>query len=182
MKRCTWPVIDVELEYHDNEWCKESHDNRYLFEMLVLEMMQAGLSWRTILLRREAYRKAFHNFDIDKISKMDESDVKRLMQDASIIRHKLKITSIIHNAKLIKENNIDMDSFMWKYVDFKQIINDVKETDAAVASNKLSTQISNDLKKIGFKFVGPTIMYSYMQAIGMIDDHINTCDFKNNRP
>lgn len=177
--RCSWPKIDLELEYHDNEWGKVSTDNRYLFEMLVLEMMQAGLSWRTILEKREDYRELFHNFEVEKIVEMSDETVQLLYKNPRIIRNKLKINAIVHNAKLVVNNKIDLSKLMWSYTNNQQIINDVPVEKDIPSSSVLSERISKDLKKMGFKFIGPTIIYSYMHAIGMVDDHVNHCSFKN---
>lgn len=178
MKRCTWPKTDLEIKYHDEEWGVVSTDERYMFEMLVLEMMQAGLSWRTILEKRENYRKAFHNFEVEKILNMDDLEKKALLHNSGIIRNKLKINAIFNNAKIISKMNTTLSEFIWAYTAYKQIVNDVKSYEDVPSSNDLSTQISNDLKKMGFKFVGPTIIYSYLHAIGMINDHENECTFK----
>lgn len=178
MKRCAWPKTDLEIKYHDEEWGTVSKDNRYMFEMLVLEMMQAGLSWRTILEKRENYRKAFHNFEVDKILKMDDLEKEALFENTGIIRNKLKINAIFNNAKIVSEMKPTLSDFIWSYTDHKHIVNEVKNYEDVASSSDLSTKISNDLKKMGFKFVGPTIIYSYLHAIGMVDDHENTCDFK----
>lgn len=182
MKRCAWAKIDIEIKYHDTEWGKKSTDNRYLFEMLVLEMMQAGLSWRTILQKRENYRALFYNFDVQKISEMDKNEIEACYHNPKIIRNKLKINAIVHNAKLIVEKDINLSDVMWSYTNNTQIINNIENDEDIPAQSELSVQISKDLKKLGFKFVGPTIIYSYMHAIGMVDDHINTCSFKNSTP
>ncbi len=179
MKRCAWPKTALEIAYHDQEWGKISFDKRYLFEMLVLEMMQAGLSWRTILEKRENYREVFFNFEVDKVAKMDP---KLLYDNPKIVRNKLKIDAIIHNAKIIVEKEIDLSQWIWSYTQGVAIIHDIKVESQVPSFNSLSTQISKDMKKIGFKFVGPTIIYSYMHAIGMVDDHVNSCDFKSKTP
>lgn len=178
MKRCHWPQTELEIKYHDEEWCQPNHDDRYLFEMLVLEMMQAGLSWRTILEKRENYRELFYNFEVDKILKMSESERQSLYSNEKIIRHKLKIDAIFHNAKIVKNMKQSLSDFMWSYIDYKSLINDVKDYEAIPAKDGLSEKISKDMKQMGFKFVGPTIIYSYMHAIGMIDDHENYCEYK----
>ena len=179
MKRCDWSTHSpLEQEYHDVEWGKENHDNRYLFEMLCLEGMQAGLSWHTILNKREGYRELFHNFEIDKIVLMQDEEIEKLYTNPAIIRHKLKIDAIIHNAKLIKTLDLDLNDFLWKYVDYKPIVKDIVSIKDVPSADVISTQISKDLKKLGFKFVGPTTLYAFMQAVGMVNDHINDCDFK----
>lgn len=168
MKRCAWVKDPLEIEYHDHEWSVESHDERYLFEMLVLESAQAGLSWLTILRKREAYRTCLHNFDVHKIQHMRVEDI---INFDGVIKNKLKASAIIHNAKLIVQNKISLNDLMWSYTDGKVL------KSLYLTESDLSRQISKDLKKMGFKFVGPTIIYSYMQAIGMIDDHEKDCDF-----
>ena len=179
IKRCAWSTHSpLEQEYHDVEWGKENHDNRYLFEMLCLEGMQAGLSWRTILNKREGYRELFHNFDIDKIVLMQDEEIEKLYTNPSIIRHKLKIDAIIHNAKLVKSLNLDLNDFVWKYVDYKPIVKDIVSIKDVPSADVISTQISKDLKKLGFKFIGPTTLYAFMQAVGMVNDHVNDCVFK----
>lgn len=178
MKRCKWPVTKLEIDYHDHEWCKPSFDNRFLFEMLVLEMMQAGLSWALILERRENYRAAFFNFEVDRIVMMNESDIDVLTLDEGLIRHRLKLQSIVTNAKIVKNMDESLSDFMWQFTDHKQIVNDIDSHENTQSMNDLSIRISKDMKKMGFKFVGPTIIYSYMQAIGMVNDHENTCDYK----
>ncbi len=177
MNRCAWSLGSEKLrKYHDEEWGKPSYDNRYMFEMLCLEGMQAGLSWSTILNKRDTYREVFYNFDVEKICLMTDEDVERLMLNEGIIRHRLKIQSIISNAKKVVELELDLSKFFWNYSD--SIINSYEVESEVPALTSLSTLISNDLKKMGFKFVGPTIIYSFMQAIGMVNDHINSCEFK----
>ena len=177
MNRCAWSLGSEKLrKYHDEEWGKPSYDNRYIFEMLCLEGMQAGLSWSTILNKRDTYREVFYNFDVEKICLMTDEDVERLMLNEGIIRHRLKIQSIISNAKKVVKLELDLSKFFWNYSD--SIINSYEVESEVPALTSLSTLISNDLKKMGFKFVGPTIIYSFMQAIGMVNDHINSCEFK----
>jgi DNA-3-methyladenine glycosylase I len=175
MQRCAWSLSsDLMMAYHDNEWCKPSYDNRYIFEMLCLEGMQAGLSWNTILKKRPHYKEAFFDFEVDKVALMRDDDIEVLMLNEGIIRNRLKIKSIINNAVLIKQLDLDLSSFFWGYVDGVM----VNQNDDLPATSDLSIRISKDLKAMGFKFVGPTIIYSFMQAIGMVNDHINGCDFK----
>lgn len=178
MKRCAWAKSELEIQYHDHEWGKVSLDERYLFEMLVLEMMQAGLSWRTILEKREAYRQLFYNFDVHKIVNMPKFEREALYQDSRIIRNRLKIDAIFHNAKLIVENDLSLVTLFWSYLNGLPLINDVRDAQDMPSQSELSKRIAQDLKKMGFKFVGPTIIYSYMHAIGMVDDHENECSFK----
>lgn len=178
LKRCGWSNTELYNDYHDNEWGRPVHEDKKLFEMLILEGMQAGLSWITVLNKREAFRQAFDDFDIKKIAKYEENKILELMQNEKIIRNKLKIKSAITNAKLflkIQEEYGSFDSFIWSYVDNKPIKNHFASLSEIPASTPLSDKISKDLKKIGFKFVGSTIIYAYMQAIGLVNDHIKEC-------
>ena len=177
--RCFW-VTDSKLyqEYHDKEWGEPVFDDAILFEFLILETFQAGVSWITILNKRKNFRKAFDNFDYQKIAKYPESKFNELMQDASIIRNKLKIKSAITNAQLFMEIQKEFGSFskfIWNYVDDKPIINNFKSREEVPATSKISDKLSKDLKKRGFKFTGSTIMYAYMQAVGMVNDHTKQC-------
>jgi len=167
------------MDYHDNEWGKEVHDDKKLFEFLILESAQAGLSWITILRRREGYRKAFADFDVKKIAAFTNSDVERLMQDTGIIRNRLKILSAITNAqKFIEVQNefSSFDKYLYSFMpDGKPIVN---HTNIIPASTPISDAISKDMKKRGFKFFGTTICYAHMQATGMVNDHLPDCSFK----
>ena len=181
--RCFW-VTDSKLyqEYHDHEWGQPVFDDETLFEFLILETFQAGLSWITILNKRENFRKAFDNFDYKKIAKYPESKYVSLLLDAGIIRNKLKIRSAITNAQLFMDVQQEFGSFskfIWSYVDGKPIINEFHKRAEVPATTSLSDQISKDLKKRGFKFVGSTVMYAYMQAVGLVNDHTTDC-FKYN--
>mgnify|MGYP003666543230 FL=1 len=178
-QRCFW-VTDSKLyqDYHDKEWGEPVYDDETLFEFLILETFQAGVSWITILNKRENFRKAFDNFEYQKIAKYQENKFNELMQNAGIIRNKLKIRSAITNAKLFMEIQKEFGSFsnfMWSYVDDKPIINTFKSREEVPATSKISDKISKDLKKRGFKFTGSTIMYAYMQAVGMVNDHTIDC-------
>lgn len=176
--RCSWADNDLLIKYHDNEWCKISKDDNYIFEMLVLESFQAGLSWNTILKKRENFREAFDNFDYKKISNYGENKIEELLKNEGIIRHTLKINAVINNAKKFMEIQKEFGTFanyIWDFVEGKQIINNWKEMKEVPAKTELSDKISKDLKKRGFKFVGSTIIYSFLQAIGIIDDHIEDC-------
>jgi len=180
LKRCTWPGTDpLYMDYHDNEWGKEVHDDKKLFEFLVLESAQAGLSWITILRRREGYRKAYADFDVQKVAAFDDEDVARLLNDEGIIRNRLKVLSSINNAKLFIEVQKEFGSFdkyLYSFMpDGKPIIN---YTTAIPASTPISDAISKDMKKRGFKFFGTTICYAHMQATGMVNDHLPDCSFK----
>ena len=178
-KRCFWFGDDpLYIDYHDNEWGVPVHDDRLLFEFLILEGAQAGLSWITILRKRENYREAFDNFDFNKISNYDETDVARLLENSGIVRNKLKINSTITNAKAtlkIIEEFGSLDKYLWDFVDGKTIQNAFVGMDDFVATSEVSDKMSKDLKKRGFKFVGSTICYAFMQAVGMVNDHFVDC-------
>lgn len=178
IKRCKWASEEPNLSYHDKEWGRPEHDDKKLFEFLILEGAQAGLSWVTILKRREGYRKAFSNFDAKKISKYDKKQVNTLLKDPSIIRNQLKINSTINNAKqflkLQKEFGT-FDKYIWNFVDNKPIKNKFKKLSDIPAKTIISEKLSKDLQKRGFSFVGPTICYALMQAIGMVNDHTSEC-------
>ena len=166
------------IEYHDKEWGVPVHDDRKLFEMITLEGAQAGLTWATILKRRKTYRKAFDNFNVKKIVRYTEKDVKRLLNDKGIIRNKLKVRSTILNAQLFLEIQKEFGSFdkyIWKFVKYKTIKNKFKKLSDILATTKESDTMSKDLKKRGFKFVGSTICYAFMQSIGMVNDHTVNC-------
>lgn len=180
MKRCLWAHngSDLDKHYHDTQWGRPEHNDRVLFEMLILEGMQAGLTWSMILKRRPAFKKAFDNFDPNKIIKYDSKKVESLMKDESIIRNRLKINAVIKNAKAyleLKKQYGSLDKFLWDYVNNKPIKNKWKKMEEIPAETELSKRISSDLKKMGFTFVGPTIIYAYMQSIGMINDHTTDC-------
>ncbi len=177
--RCSWAGdLKIYQDYHDNEWGRPVHDDRKLFEMLILEGMQAGLSWITVLKKRDDFRVAFDNFDYHKVVKYDEKKVEELMNNEKIIRNRLKIKGSIINAQLfikIIEEHGSFDKFIWKYVDNMPIINHFESMQDVPASTELSDKISKDLKKMGFKFVGSTIIYAFMQATGMVFDHFTDC-------
>jgi len=177
-KRCLWAKDEPNISYHDKEWGRPEHDDQKLFEFLVLEGAQAGLSWVTILKRRDGYRKAFSNFDPKKVSKFDEKKILKLLSDESIIRNRLKITSAVKNAKQflkIQKEFGSFDKYLWGFVDYKPIKNGFKKFSELPASTPISEKLSRDLKKRGFTFVGPTICYALMQAIGMVNDHTVDC-------
>lgn len=177
--RCSWPGdIPIYVDYHDNEWGRPTHDDRELFELLVLEGAQAGLSWLTILKKREAYREAFDGFDPVRVARYGEAKAEELMANAGIVRNRLKINAAITNAKLfldVIEEFGSFDAFIWGYVDGIPIVNQWGVQEEVPATTPLSDRISKDLKKRGFKFVGPTIVYAYMQSIGMVNDHVVDC-------
>ena len=177
--RCKWCSNDsLYISYHDKEWGIEVHNDRLLFEFLSLEGAQAGLSWITILKKRKNYKKAFDNFNIKKIVNYNEKDIERLLSDAGIVRNRLKINSVIKNAKgaiKIIEEFGSLDSYFWSYVDGNSIQNEFKTMEEIPAKTEISQKMSSDLKKRGFNFVGPTICYAFMQAIGMVNDHTTDC-------
>ncbi|MFD0940451.1 DNA-3-methyladenine glycosylase I [Pedobacter boryungensis] len=179
LKRCHWCGTDeLYIKYHDDEWGKPVFDDKILFEFLILEGAQAGLSWITILRRREGYKKAFANFDVQKVAAFTEADVERLMKDEGIIRNRLKINSTIKNAKLfiaLQEEFGSFADYIWAYMPNKKpIINDFKNGGIPV-STEISDAIAKDMKKRGFKFFGTTICYAFMQATGMVNDHEIGC-------
>jgi len=183
LTRCTWCGTDpLYVKYHDEEWGKEVHDDKVLFEFLILESAQAGLSWITILKRRDGYRKAFADFDPVKVAQFTEVDVERLMQDTGIIRNRLKILAAISNAKLflkIQEEFGSFDTYMYSFMpNGKPIKNDLTIQGMIPARTEISDAIAKDMKKRGFKFFGTTICYAHMQAIGMVNDHIVSCSFR----
>ena len=179
MKRCQWCGSDpLYVAYHDQEWGVPVHDDRLLFEFLILEGAQAGLSWITILKKRENYRKAFHGFDVRRVARYTEKDVARLLGDAGIVRNRLKIESAIKNARgvlAIQEEFGSLDAYLWNYVDGVSQQNTWKSLAELPAKTELSDQLSKDLKKRGFNFVGSTICYAFMQAVGMVNDHTTDC-------
>jgi DNA-3-methyladenine glycosylase I len=177
--RCPWCGDDpLYVAYHDQEWGVPCHDDRKLFEFLILEGAQAGLSWITILRKRENYRRAFAGFDPAAIARFDDQDVARLLADPGIVRNRLKITAAIDNARgvlAVQEEFGSLDRYLWDFVDGRPIINHWCSLDQAPAETPESIAMSRDLKKRGFRFVGPTIMYAFMQAVGMVDDHLDSC-------
>jgi len=177
-KRCEWAKDDLMIEYHDKEWGMSNHEDKKLFEFLILEGAQAGLSWLTILKRRKTYSKAFSNFDPVKVSKYTKKDVNRLLKDKGIIRNRLKINSAINNAKQfvkIQKEFGSFDKYIWDFVDHTPIINKYKKLSELPASTIISDNMSKDLKQRGFNFVGSTICYAFMQAVGMVNDHMVDC-------
>jgi DNA-3-methyladenine glycosylase I len=166
------------IQYHDSEWGQPRHDDRQHFEFLILEAAQAGLSWLTVLKRREGYRKAFAGFDPKKVAKFDGKKVEQLLLDPGIIRNRAKIEAAIHNASLfmkVQKEFGSFDKYIWSFVGGKPKINRWKSSKQIPATSKESDELSKDLKKRGFKFVGSTVIYAHMQAVGMINDHIVTC-------
>ncbi len=177
--RCTWAGDHpLYIDYHDNEWGREVHDDVKLFEMLILEGMQAGLTWLTVLKKREAFREAFDGFDPKKLALYSDEKIQELMTNEKIIRNRLKINAVVGNAKAflkVIEEYGSFDKFIWSYVDYTPIIGHWEKHDDLPASTSLSDKISSDLKKRGFRFVGSTIIYAFMQATGMVNDHLKTC-------
>lgn len=179
MKRCSWAEKrELESHYHDTEWGIPEHDDQKLFEMLCLEGAQAGLSWYTILQKRDGYRRAFADFDIPKVARFTEKKREKLLNDAGIVRHKQKINAVIENAKSIIAIQKELGSFaqyVWSFVDGKPIQNNWRSVKQVPAKTSISDALSRDLKKRGFKFVGSTTCYAFMQATGMVNDHVTSC-------
>ena len=176
--RCSWAKNDLAVRYHDEEWGVPLHDDRGLFEFLVLEGAQAGLSWDTILRKRDAYRKAFDNFDPAKVARYSDAKCANLLKNEGIIRNRLKIASAVSNAKAflkVQKEFGSFDSYIWSFVNGKPIVNKFKGLGDVPAKTDVSDAISKDLKKRGFNFVGSTIMYAFMQAVGIVNDHTVTC-------
>lgn len=181
---CKWAKSEIEIKYHNEEWCRVCHDEKKLFEMLILEGMQAGLNWKCILDKRENMRKAFDNFNYKKISKYDSKKMKELLNNKGIIRNRRKLEALIINANKFIEVQKEFGSFdkyIWGFTKGKRINNKLKSTDNLPARNELSDLISKDLIKRGFKFTGSVIIYSYLQGIGIINDHTINCRFYNKK-
>jgi DNA-3-methyladenine glycosylase I len=179
MTRCEWvPEGDpLYVAYHDEEWGVPSHDERHLFELLILEGAQAGLSWSTILKKRGGYRRGFAGFDVEKVARFDSADVERLMNDAGIVRNRAKIEAAIANARAALELE-SLDDFLWSFVDGRPLQNSWKKLGEIPAETTESKAMSKELKRRGFRFVGPTICYAFMQACGLVNDHTVDC-FRN---
>lgn len=178
VRRCPWAEAELQHDYHDTEWGVPSHDDRHLFEMLILEGAQAGLSWATILARRETYREAYGNFDAAVIARYDERQKARLLADPGIIRNRLKVEASVLNARAFLAVQAEFGSFdryLWGFVGGRPIVNRWTASSQVPARTKESDALSADLKKRGFKFVGTTICYAYMQATGMVNDHLVSC-------
>jgi DNA-3-methyladenine glycosylase I len=176
--RCPWASSGLSVRYHDEEWGVPVHDDRTLFEFLVLEGAQAGLSWSTILNKRENYRKAFDGFDVERVARYDRRKVERLLSDPGIVRNKLKIASTIANAKAflrVQKEFGSFDRYIWQFVGGKPRVNSPKSMKQVPARSEESDAMSKDLKKRGFNFVGSTICYAFMQAVGMVNDHVVEC-------
>jgi DNA-3-methyladenine glycosylase I len=178
--RCEWATggSELMLAYHDEEWGVPSHDDVHLFEMLTLEGAQAGLSWSTILSKREGYRRAFAGFDPSAVARFGPKDVERLLADPGIVRNRLKVESAVGNAARVlevQESEGSLDAYLWSFVDGQPIVNRWTRLADLPAETDLSKTISNDLKRRGFRYVGPTIVYAFMQTVGMVDDHTMDC-------
>lgn len=177
--RCAWAGTDpTYIDYHDNEWGRPEHDDNKLFEMLILEGMQAGLNWITVLKKRAAFREAFDRFDPGKVALYSEAKIQELLANEGIIRNRLKVNAAVTNAKAfleVQEKYGSFDQFIWAYVKHTPIKNHWGKMEEVPATTPISDQISRDLKKMGFKFVGSTIIYAFMQATGMVNDHVTDC-------
>jgi DNA-3-methyladenine glycosylase I len=179
-KRCDWceDTFDDYVKYHDEEWGVPVHDDRMQFEFLILEGAQAGLSWSTILKKREGYRKAFSDFDVEKVARFDEQKIQKMLQNPEIVRNELKIRSAVSNAQLfidIQEEFGSFNEYIWSFVDGSPIQNSRERMEDVPATTQESDKLAKDLKKRGFKFTGSTIMYAHMQAAGLVNDHIKSC-------
>jgi DNA-3-methyladenine glycosylase I len=177
-QRCSWATTPAMIIYHDAEWGVPQHDDRVLFEFLILEGAQAGLSWSTILAKREAYRRAFSNFNIKSIARYDSARLKRLMANAGIVRNRLKVSATVQNARsflAVQKEFGRFDSYIWQFVGGAPIVNSRRVSGQLPARTEESDKMSRDLLKRGFKFVGPTICYAFMQAVGMVNDHLVNC-------
>ncbi len=177
--RCSWAGnIPIYIDYHDNEWGRPVHDDNKLFELLILEGMHAGLNWSTVLKKREAFREAFDGFDPGKVALYGEEKIQELLANEGIIRNRLKVNAAVTNGKAfldVQKKHGSFDKFIWAYVDHTPIKNHWEKIEEIPATTLLSDQISRDLKRIGFKFVGSTIVYAFMQATGIVNDHVTDC-------
>ena len=179
MLKCPWAYLSLEMEkYHDMEWGKPLYDERALFELLCLEQMQAGLSWQIVLKKRTAFKEALANFEVARLAKFEDKDIELLLANPGIIRNRRKLAAIITNAKVILDNNFSLGNFCWNYVDGKPIINHWTNIEEVPAQTELAKSIARDLKKLGFNFVGPTTIYSFLQASGIVNDHLESCPCK----
>lgn len=178
-RRCDWcGESELYVKYHDEEWGKPQFNSQKLFEQICLEEQQAGLSWITVLKKREAYRQAFHQFEPEKIAQMTKTDLEQLMQNAGLIRHRAKLEAIVKNAKAylaMQEKGENFSEFIWAFVNHQPQINDVPTLQAIPAKPEISKAMSKALKKKGFVFVGETTCYAFMQSMGLVDDHLNDC-------
>ncbi|MGT2737305.1 DNA-3-methyladenine glycosylase I [Streptococcus orisratti] len=182
-KRCTWVKLTnpLYIAYHDQEWGKPLHNEHDLFELLCMETYQAGLSWETILNKRQAFREAFHGYDLNKVATMSDAELDEILQNPNVIRNRLKIYATRANAQAFLQVQKDFGSFdhyLWSWVNFTPLDNSVKDYRQAPAKTDLSEKLSKDMKKRGFKFTGPVCVYSYLQAAGLVNDHENSCHWK----
>jgi DNA-3-methyladenine glycosylase I len=179
IKTCTWPANDaLMIKYHDEEWGTPVHDDKKHFEFLVLDCFQAGLSWKTILYRRENFRKAFADFDVEKVARFTQKQIEKLLKDEGIIRNRLKVEGTVKNAKAfikVQEEHGSFDKYIWQFTKGRTLVNKRKNSKEIPPNSKESDEMSKNLKKLGFTFVGTTICYAYMQAAGMVNDHLVTC-------
>ncbi|MEO6836066.1 MAG: DNA-3-methyladenine glycosylase I [Candidatus Tumulicola sp.] len=179
--RCTWATTDASRRYHDDEWGKPVHDDRRLFEFLVLEGAQAGLSWETILRKRENYRRLFFDFDPHRIARMATPTLEKILRDPGIVRNRSKVESVVSNAKAflaIQREFGSFDAFIWQFAGGKPIVNRWRRQPEVPATSAQSEAMSKELRKRGFRFVGPTICYAFMQAVGLVNDHLATCAWR----
>lgn len=181
MEQCSWPSNSEMMQaYHDKEWCRPTRDDRYIFELLNLEGAQAGLSWSIVLAKRDAYQAAFKNFDIAYCAGLSDSDLESIKENYNVIKHFAKLKSVRSNAQAalkVQEEFGSLAEFLWSFTEGEPVINQWEDSTQMPAESPLSVQISKELKKRGFKFVGPVTTYSFLQAIGIVDDHVKTCDF-----
>lgn len=180
LSRCGWVKLSdpIYVAYHDEEWGKALHDERALFELFCLETQSAGLSWLTVLKKREGYRKAFDNFDLESVAGFGEKEIEAILQTGEVIKSRPKIEAIIANARLFQRIILEygsINAYFWSYVEDKTIVNDVPDYKTAACTSPISDALTKDLKKRGFKFVGSTTIYAFMQACGMVNDHENSC-------
>jgi DNA-3-methyladenine glycosylase I len=178
IRRCDWATNDLSIAYHDNEWCVPAHDETVFFEFLTLEGAQAGLSWDTILRKRDRYREVFAHFDPQRVVRFTSARVEKILTDAGIIRNRQKVTSTVSNAKAflrVQDEFGSFDAYVWRFVDGTPVRSHWKRSSEIPASTPISDALSKDLRKRGFGFVGTTICYSFMQAVGLVDDHIMAC-------
>ena len=180
-ERCAWATTELSITYHDEEWGRPVHDDTHFFEMLTLEGAQAGLSWETILRKRDAYREAFYGFDVERVARMNARTVERLMRDSGIVRNRAKIESTVGNARAflaVRKEFGTFDRFIWQFVGGKPIVNHWHTREQLPGESAESQAMSKELRRRGFRFVGPTICYAFMQATGMVNDHVAGCAWR----
>jgi DNA-3-methyladenine glycosylase I len=181
-KRCSWATTEASIRYHDEEWGRPVHDDRRLFEFLILEGAQAGLSWETILRKRDDYRRLFLNFDPQRVARMRPATVEKILRDPGIVRNRAKVESAVSNAKAfvaIQRAFGSFDAFIWRFAGGKPIVGNWRRREDLPGSTPLSEAMSKELRARGFRFVGPTICYAFMQAVGIANDHVTTCAWRN---